>query len=1187
MPISQKDKDLIIAAIEKTQKTIAEILATNSLPQESKTTLVTHQEKLTAGSASLTKLTNTNNDGENEKILAEITKNLQEAKNSVDAIKIKKATSFKEIAMAATQDTLAWISEQEKNPLNLTEEELSQLNPELAALKTRAEKLQTDINIMTQEELANLSTNMAEIMEKQNSIIAARVAASSLEKIGLLSDFDGTLTRVPGENLVNQPFYRTLLKNPNQQGYRKAGINKHGDDEGLIEPSKLVDALKAEFITNYENKHPGQRDPHRLTEGAIKFLHFALAQQEIGKAEIHIRTKNNVAYVEALLKLEGFTNEQIKLLDIVHESHSARNDKAAEMANLNGITEMRVYDDGHNGEAANDMRNKFIAARKKAGLPEIKVTAQSKDWNWEAQITEIQKHLGIEPKEELGKGPAAGAGGGDEEAAKKKKIRETGEDIKSFISNSKNALTSAPSQRAAFLKQMDIDTNNIKNEVIKPKAEMLALDITNFTKNPPSEVNKDALLETLSEFRKVLESEMNQDAANTIHDNFKKIIDGAYANNTLRAQLESLDDVLKNKEERVVRALANSINLEPAAKESLLSYVETVLNPPKTELSPGITVATARMAFLDALNTHHHKDVIPDSLLIAPPGIPPELGGAGKPANTGLKDYLESLKKAFSVALEAKDKSELQLATDALNTLLTTDLEKQVSGNKIDKDFQTSGVIEQSLTLVEAIEKHKKAPTNTSQDELKAAVTALNSTLTTSAYKDAIPQAFQTSINTAIDEAKPIAKGPALDDGGKKPGNSARKPLSTASQAAVSDMTKLETLIVELQKLRKDIQATLPKSKMPKMPWRDADPSTRLLAVLDTQILLLRSAPQSSQIKDQLGKLKEAFDSESIVLNTYYEDKSSQKDPNLLKEFIEKHSEALHIIERYKSQLAAPKYTSIQIVDHADILAQAKASSGESQDAAFARILAARFGNDSQPELSRIDGGNPPHELIENFTSGQLCVRKIDGPTVEKDGANVADKPFIFAESTTASMVRSTTYQIPDSLNPLKIFEQVCPGQEKLFTQIMQSTSAYASQSDMKNVMQAILDQNGIDGKSKTAEYFQLYNNQMRSEKTKLPKDELLTYAISVVTSLRGKTPINIRGAFSHEQVEAIMLVALDRGYTREQIHVSAPHFRGVTVSKSQLAAFHKYAMLARDSIGYEPLKKAEEEVSKMTIRPS
>lgn len=119
--------------------------------------------------------------------------------------------------------------------------------------------------------------------------------------IEILTDFDGTMTEVPGGRLVFGRFYQSLLLDP-RAGYQSQ----------LLPREKILQIMKHVFIEQAIDTE--KRDPRRLSEAALRFLNYAVNHEQMG---ICIISKNQVDYIKAVLSFEGLTDEQIDRITII------------------------------------------------------------------------------------------------------------------------------------------------------------------------------------------------------------------------------------------------------------------------------------------------------------------------------------------------------------------------------------------------------------------------------------------------------------------------------------------------------------------------------------------------------------------------------------------------------------------------------------------------------------------------------------------------------------------------------------------------------------------------------------------------------------------------------------------------------------------------------------------------------
>jgi hypothetical protein len=150
-------------------------------------------------------------------------------------------------------------------------------------------------------------------------------------RIIFFSDFDGTLTGISGRSLTVKPdsttqrlhnFYKSLFK------------KQKGDFKYHLWPMLSQDELQKKFEAQFGKYNP--QNIHFETgmgialikPDAVQALHHLLANKDV---EFNIVTKNNPEYVRALLKYQGFSDEEIAKIKI----HPKQNKKILVANELN------------------------------------------------------------------------------------------------------------------------------------------------------------------------------------------------------------------------------------------------------------------------------------------------------------------------------------------------------------------------------------------------------------------------------------------------------------------------------------------------------------------------------------------------------------------------------------------------------------------------------------------------------------------------------------------------------------------------------------------------------------------------------------------------------------------------------------------------------------------------------------
>ncbi|WP_367607857.1 hypothetical protein [Legionella sp. W05-934-2] len=131
--------------------------------------------------------------------------------------------------------------------------------------------------------------------------------------IYILSDFDGTITPTEGKQVVSSGFYKTLLK---QGGAINYALDQLVDNVG--------DKFTQEFGEYWPNPdYKGHYGHILIPENAVTVLHQLLSNKDI---YFRILTRNRPDYIQALLKYQGFSKEEIAKINIEHgnKSHTAK-----------------------------------------------------------------------------------------------------------------------------------------------------------------------------------------------------------------------------------------------------------------------------------------------------------------------------------------------------------------------------------------------------------------------------------------------------------------------------------------------------------------------------------------------------------------------------------------------------------------------------------------------------------------------------------------------------------------------------------------------------------------------------------------------------------------------------------------------------------------------------------------------
>lgn len=168
------------------------------------------------------------------------------------------------------------------------------------------------------------------LSDDNNSVDSNRFFSNrETNKLGVhfLTDFDGTLTLVPGAKLVYTPFYQSLLK-----GYKSSGPLLNYQTTPMLSTDDLVERLHEEF----DNKSP--RDPRRIMASAVSFFKYMVQQDDV---RILISTKNRAPYIIAMFRYEGFSADEINRMTI----YNARKDENVILfsSNKNQLIPTQIY----------------------------------------------------------------------------------------------------------------------------------------------------------------------------------------------------------------------------------------------------------------------------------------------------------------------------------------------------------------------------------------------------------------------------------------------------------------------------------------------------------------------------------------------------------------------------------------------------------------------------------------------------------------------------------------------------------------------------------------------------------------------------------------------------------------------------------------------------------------------------
>lgn len=123
------------------------------------------------------------------------------------------------------------------------------------------------------------------------------LSSQKLQSRYYVCNFDGLLTKVTYDKLMHDNFYLSLFVNPNSYKFNNA-ITQMKDNE-------VIDAIV------HAHLHDEMSD-YRLTRNAVSFLTEMLHYS----SEIIILSRNRKEYIQALLRLERFTEDEINRIII-------------------------------------------------------------------------------------------------------------------------------------------------------------------------------------------------------------------------------------------------------------------------------------------------------------------------------------------------------------------------------------------------------------------------------------------------------------------------------------------------------------------------------------------------------------------------------------------------------------------------------------------------------------------------------------------------------------------------------------------------------------------------------------------------------------------------------------------------------------------------------------------------------
>lgn len=154
----------------------------------------------------------------------------------------------------------------------------------------------------------------------------------------IMTDFDGTITGIPGFNVVNSNFFR-LLTVPNNEGAPfDYSVTK-------MKSESEIDALFVKEFGEYALRQTEAKGDRRflMTDEVVRFMQEALSSDEV---RVHIITLNRDEYVRAQFRYHGFTPTEIgklKISAMLNKEHVVFHDLA--LFNKDQIAQIYVLDD--------------------------------------------------------------------------------------------------------------------------------------------------------------------------------------------------------------------------------------------------------------------------------------------------------------------------------------------------------------------------------------------------------------------------------------------------------------------------------------------------------------------------------------------------------------------------------------------------------------------------------------------------------------------------------------------------------------------------------------------------------------------------------------------------------------------------------------------------------------------------
>ncbi|WED43867.1 hypothetical protein [Legionella cardiaca] len=157
-----------------------------------------------------------------------------------------------------------------------------------------------------------------------------------MPNIIIYTDFDGTITAKPGNELVFTPFYQSLL-----EGYEEGKIQKNYKTTPLKSSSEIQDLFVKKFGEyDGESNYLREDAEYLMTPEAVSFFHKVLSNPDI---KVNIVTRNRSGYIKELFAYHKFTAEEISRLEI-HDK-TGKYDAVSSDSHPEGISHFYVFDD--------------------------------------------------------------------------------------------------------------------------------------------------------------------------------------------------------------------------------------------------------------------------------------------------------------------------------------------------------------------------------------------------------------------------------------------------------------------------------------------------------------------------------------------------------------------------------------------------------------------------------------------------------------------------------------------------------------------------------------------------------------------------------------------------------------------------------------------------------------------------